>query len=193
MLLSRFAVTGLAVFALTACEAAPPADNEAEATPVAAEVASEAAVVQLSGEGLTVAGPDESVLAFGAARDAAERAVAVVLGVPEGSGAMEECGAGPMEFTNYPGGLTLNFMDGSLVGWTLNQAAADFAIKTTTSIGIGSPAGAAAEALDAVAMADSTLGDEFYSETSGIGGFYVGEGDARTVDSLYAGTTCFFR
>ena len=39
---------------------------------------------------------------------------------------------------------------------------------------------------------DSTLGDEFYTE-SGIGGFLTGENGNKSVESLYAGINCFFR
>ena len=196
MKFTQIARAGIAALALAACQSEPPpseaADGESAGAPKVAAPA-EQGKLRLTGDAVTITGPLGTSLAFGSQREAVEKEVSGILGVPGGRDTNGECGAGPMEFTHYPGGLTLNFQDGKLVGWTLTSSAQPGGIATASGIGPGSPASAAIEALAATAIDDSTLGDEFYSDANSIGGFFAGEGAARTVDSLYAGTTCFFR
>ncbi|MXP32610.1 aspartate-semialdehyde dehydrogenase [Erythrobacter jejuensis] len=123
---------------------------------------------------------------FSSGRNEVESALAKVLGEPEGRDAIAECGAGAMEFTNFPGGLTVNFQNDFLVGWSFNEA--NQQIATQGNISVGSPR-QEVEGVDGYSpIPDSTLGDEFALGDS-MGGF-MGE-DA--VEGLYAGTNCFFR
>lgn len=196
MKFTHFAFTGVAALALAACQGDPPAgeasQGESAGAPKLADPA-EHGKLRLTGKAVTITGPLGTNLAFGSPREAVEKEVSGILGVPERRDKNGECGAGPMEFTHYPGGLALNFQGGQLVGWTLNSSVEPGDIATASGIALGSSASEAANALAATAIEDSTLGDEFYSETEGVGGFFAGDGDVRTVDSLYAGTTCFFR
>jgi hypothetical protein len=196
MKFAQIALAGIAALTLAACQGEPPASEAADGQDAGAPRVADPAdhgKLRLSGEAVTITGPLGTNLAFGSPRAAVEKEVSGILGLPEGRDANGECGAGPMEFTNYTGGLTLNFRDGRLVGWTLESSPEPGGIATASDIGPGSSASAVAEVLTATEVEDSTLGDEFYSDTNGIGGFFAGEGDARIVDSLYAGTTCFFR
>ena len=99
-----------------------------------------------------------------------------------------------MEFTNYPGGLKANFQGGKLVGWFLDQEDGS-TIRTDREIAPGSTEVAVKQAYR-MERTDSTLGDEFYSDEK-IGGFFAetpaSSGDHKTVESLFAGTNCFFR
>lgn len=109
------------------------------------------------------------------------------LGAPK-TGALAECGAGPMEFATF-GGLTLNFLEGRFAGWRAERADN---LVTVDGIRPGIPF-AMLRAERPLQMADSTLEGEFsYQSPDGgtIGGFVDPQG---TVISLHAGTTCFFR
>lgn len=149
-----------------------------------------AATLELTGQGLTITGPLGTTLAFGSPRAAAEAETARLVGLAEGRTENDECGAGPMQFTAYPGGLTLNFQDGKLVGWLLEG---DAPAVTDRGVGIGDPIREFAQSHSAEALADSTLGNEYYSQDSGIGAI-GGEGDkSERVAILFAGLNCFFR
>ncbi len=128
---------------------------------------------------------------FGAPRAAVEVAGDKWLGKGERS-ANEECGAGPMEFTRY-GGLTLNYLQGKLVGW---RAETDPAVVTSDGIMPGKLLRDLEVTRSARFVEDSTLDGEFdYLAADGqqIGGFASGTGRDATIESLYAGTNCFFR
>ncbi|MEW4447750.1 hypothetical protein [Qipengyuania sp. JC766] len=146
--------------------------------------------IRLTGPEITVMGPMGATLGNNAPRDQVEAELAKSLGPVAERGRNEECGAGPVESSRFDGGLTINFQDGRMAGWVLEQGDADIATKDG-GITVGSSF-AELDAAYTVELVDSTLGDEF-TTGEGINGFLTGEGDARTVESLYAGTTCFFR
>lgn len=179
----RIILTAVALAALAACnrqETAAPAAQQQATT----NEAGKPDPIVLSGNAIARSGEQ---LAFGAPRDRADGLVAQA-GVtgPENS-ANDECGAGPMEFSRHPGGLTLNYQDGKLVGWLLDERSDTVTVEGGLAIGAGRTV---AEALPGFAPVDgSTLGDEFYSESRGIGGFL----EEDRVSLLYAGTNCFFR
>lgn len=106
-----------------------------------------------------------------------------------------ECGAGPMEFAASPAtGLTLNFQEGKLVGWFFDGDGKS--AQTAHDITIGSTRAALEKAMPIELQLDSTLGIEFFAQFEGsdfIGGFLSDESENATVESLYSGTTCFFR
>ncbi len=92
-----------------------------------------------------------------------------------------ECGAGPVTAASWDDGLTLNFQNGTFVGWT--NADPDLAVAG------GFRAGQPRLEMPQVSFQVTTLGTEFSrSDVSGI----LSEDDER-VRLLWAGTTCFFR
>jgi len=152
------------------------------------EVAANA--VELRGEGLTAG---SEAFYFAAGQKEVEAALAKALGAMLRTGQNNECGAGPVTFTDFPGGLTTHFQQGRLVGWNWHLAQdgdtpASGTVKLAGEVQVGS-ARAVAEAAPGFALVEgSTLGEEF-ALGSNIGGFIA----ADKVEMLYAGTQCFFR
>ena len=183
-------VMGFAALSLAACDSGevPTPSEQQTLRPPAPEVAAD--IVKLNGDGLA-AGAE--AFYFAAGRTEVDTALAGVLGDASRNGANEECGAGPMQFTDYPGGLTVNFQNGSLVGWLHRQpddgeAAPTGEVSIVGDVQLGT-AQAEAEAADGyLTITESTLGEEF-SLGDKIGGFFEG----GSVSMLYAGTQCFFR
>ena len=139
--------------------------------------------VTLSGDGLTAG---ETKVIFSDDRAKVEDALTAVLGAVKERNAGEECGAGPMEFTNFAGGLTANFQDGRFVGWFFDESNEKIALDG--GLTVGTPRAEVTATPGYSAFEDSTLGEEF-SIGDAVGGFI--EEDA--VSGLYAGTQCFFR
>lgn len=178
----RAIVLAAAALALASCDnsSQPPAGSE-PLRPSTEEVA--ANEVLLNGQGLT-AGPE--AFYFAAGQKEVEAAVARALGKASDSGTNEECGAGPVDYSSFPGGLTVNFQNGSLVGWFWGDEAENISLEG--GISIGAPRSEIEAEEGFAPIGDSTLGEEF-SLGDRIGGFF--EGDRLSV--LYAGTQCFFR
>lgn len=174
---------GLAAVLLVGCggnDVPSPAEREAGAQPAPIP---EMAGVALHGEGLA-AGAE--AFYFAAGRSEIDAALERILSETGEVMANAECGAGPMDFTVYPSGLTVNYQDGKLVGWSLR--AASKAISVKGDVAIGTPRAEAEAAPGFALIEDSTLGEEFMLGES-LAGFI--EDDA--VSLLYAGTQCFFR
>ncbi len=186
----RWLLLGIGTLALASCDSGevPTPTEQQTLRPPSPEVAADA--VELSGEGLT-AGVE--AFYFSAGKVEVETALAGVLGDATRAVSNEECGAGPMQFTDYPGGLTVNFQDGTLVGW-LRRAPQDGDSPATGSVSVAGDvqlgtSRADAEASGGLSMIEgSTLGEEF-ALGDRIGGFF----EANSVSMLYAGTQCFFR
>jgi hypothetical protein len=146
--------------------------------------------VELRGEGLA-AGSEAFFFAAGQAE--IEAALTKALGPKLRTGDNAECGAGPITFTDFAGGLTAHFQEGRLVGWNWHltqdgDAPASGTIKLAGDVQLGA-ARSIAEAAPGFAPVDgSTLGEEF-ALGDNIGGFI----EADKVAMLYAGTQCFFR
>jgi len=186
-----FALLALAsALALAGCdsgEVPSPAERqqgEAAEQPVAADV------VELRGEGLA-AGTE--AFFFAAGQKEVEAALGRALGAPLRQGSNNECGAGPITFTDFAGGLTAHFQQGRLVGWNWHLAQdgdrpATGVVKLAGDVQIGSPRSLAEAAPGYAPVAGSTLGEEF-ALGQRIGGFIGGD----AVEMLYAGTQCFFR
>jgi hypothetical protein len=158
--------------------------GKAAAAPVAAKA------VELRGEGLT-AGAEAFYFAAGQAE--VEAALAKALGPSMRSGENPECGAGPVTFTDYAGGLTAHFQAGRLVGWNWHapQDGDTPATGTITLLGavqLGVVRAIIEAAPGFTRVEGSTLGEEFALGEK-IGGFIGGD----KVEMLYAGTQCFFR
>ncbi|MHA7818582.1 MAG: aspartate-semialdehyde dehydrogenase [Erythrobacter sp.] len=179
----RWWIIGIAALGLAACDAVEPQAPDAAASEAATEI--DPSQVTLEGDRLT-AGAESFY--FNAGQAEVEAALARALGAQDDSMELSECGAGPMVASTYPGGFTVNFQDGQLVGWFLRDGADNIALASGSGIGA---AREEIEMLEGFAMVeDSTLGEEFYSESAGIGGFFDDNG---AVSELYAGTQCFFR
>ena len=184
-LLSAIALVG--ALALASCDSGQvpsPADRMAGDVPV--DVVDEG-LVALHGEGL-VAGAESFF--FAAGKNEVEGSVEAVLGEPTLRTTIEECGAGPMDITSFPGELNVNFQQGSLVGWNIGSAPAGEAdkIQIDADVTIGMAKEQLVDVAGYAPIEGSTLGEEFaLSDT--MGGF-VEEG---AVSMLYAGTQCFFR
>jgi len=150
--------------------------------------------LRLAGSGLTAGQPGlhpSSVHAFGMSRAAIVAAVAAIRGPATGEGANEECGAGPMQFTNF-GRLVLNFQEDRWVGWHLGGPPATPPLKTDWDLGIGSPRADLDDGDRAQAQVSQTsLGTEF--SVGDIHGLLSGNGANATVTDLWAGTGCAFR
>jgi hypothetical protein len=152
------------------------------------EVAANA--VELRPEGL-VAGSE--AFYFAAGQKEVEAALAKALGAMLRTGENNECGAGPVTFTDFPGGLTAHFQQGRLVGWNWHltqdgDTPAIGTVKLAGAVQVGSARAVAEGAPGFAPVAGSTLGEEF-ALGERIGGFIA----ADKVEMLYAGTQCFFR
>ncbi len=180
----RLVLIGVAAISLAACDSGTvpsPADRQSGQLTNMTEI--DPNLVSLNRDGLTAG--SESFF-FAAGQSEVNAAVARALGKASESGEIKECGAGPMEYSSYAGGLTVNFQDGSLVGWFLDEEAES--ITVPGGYGIGTPR-AEIEAIDGFTMIeDSTLGEEFI-----ISGQVAGFLKEDALSMLYAGTQCFFR
>ena len=182
----RALVIGLALCALAACggsDVPSPAERLNGSGDAAAAEIIDPGQVTLWHDGL-IAGPD--AFYFGAGQTEIEAAITRAVGEPVSAGDMPECGAGPMQFASYPGGLSVNFQDGILVGWSLEGGADNIVLRG--DIAIGTPR-SDVEAASGFAMIEaSTLGEEFM-----LGDALAGFFEEGRVSMLYAGTQCFFR
>jgi len=187
----RFALLALtSALVLAGCDSGDvpsPAEREQGET---AQSAVAANAVELRGDGMA-AGSEAFYFAAGQAE--VEAALAKALGASLRSGKNAECGAGPITFTDYAGGLTAHFQEGRLVGWNWHapQDGDKPATGTVTLAGkvqVGSPRAEAEAASGFAKVEGSTLGEEF-ALGQNVGGFIAGD----KVEMLYAGTQCFFR
>ena len=197
MSLARASLAALPVFALAACDGSPapeaPAPGpEAPTTIDPTPGAQASGALSLEGEGLRAFTEQGSArpLPFGMAQDMTLTAVSTLLGADTPAVTTNsECGAGPMQFAEYPNGLQLAFQDDKFVGWFLDESG------LTTADGVGVGVGSTRTELGSARVVemipDSTLGEEFSSGE--LGGFLTSEAPDATVESLYAGMTCFFR
>ncbi|UIP05541.1 aspartate-semialdehyde dehydrogenase [Erythrobacter sp. SDW2] len=151
--------------------------------PAASDVAAASQSIVLGGGGFAAG---DKTIAFSQERAEAEAALASVMGEPEGRDENRECGAGPMQFTSYPGGLTANFQQDRLVGWFYNEANPKVALENGITVGTSRDRITASPQF--LPIEGSTLGEEF-ALGEAVGGFLEGD----KVTSLYAGVNCFFR
>ena len=109
---------------------------------------------------------------------------------PAGKGTNKDCGAGPVQYANWPDGLSLVFQRDRFVGWGLDGRTAG-AISTAGSIGPGSTR----EALDGtygnVEVSKTTLGDEF--SAGGFFGLLDGPNATSRITDMWAGVNCVAR
>lgn len=187
----RLALIALAgALALAGCSGGGGPEGSETPGAITNEVPVAADAVELRSEGLA-AGAE--AFYFAAGQKEVEASLAKALGAPLRTGDNAECGAGPITFTDFSGGLTVHFQKGSLVGWNWHapqdgDRAATGTIKLAGTVQLGSARAVVEAAPGFAAVEDSTLGEEFALGDK-MGGFI--EGDA--VEMLYAGTQCFFR
>lgn len=195
------AIALVAALALTACDApeapavpgvAPalvPATPAAAPAPAPAVAAAEGGLA-IEGEGLRLfsASGSATPIPFGTPQTNVLKAVtASVGGTTPAVATNGECGEGPVQFAEYSNGLKLAFQGERFAGWFLDEAG----LTTVDGVGVGATRAALDEARTIDIDTDSTLGVEF--RAGDIGGFLTADGAAGVVESLYAGTTCFFR
>ncbi|MEM7779163.1 MAG: aspartate-semialdehyde dehydrogenase [Pseudomonadota bacterium] len=174
--------SGLALAACDSNNVPSPAErlNNPNAS-VDADMAS--GLVLLNPQGLSV-GAESFFFAAGEAE--VTRALNDLLGEPGARVEQDECGAGPMTSATFGEAITVNFQNGTLVGWNLSGQ--NDRIGTVGGFSIGTPR-AAVEVADGFDLIEgSTLGEEF-TFGAGFAGFF----EAGEVSMLYAGTQCFFR
>ena len=109
---------------------------------------------------------------------------------PAGKGINADCGAGPVQYANWPDGLSLVFQRDRFVGWSLDGRAAG-AISTAGSIGPGSTRAALDSTYGNVEVRKTSLGDEF-----GAGGFFGlldGPNATSRITNMWAGVNCVAR
>lgn len=183
-------LTLTAALALTGCDSGDVPSPAERQQGEAVQQAVPANVVELRSEGMA-AGTEAFFFAAGQAE--VEAALAKAVGPALRSGSNAECGAGPITFTDFPGGLTAHFQEQRLVGWNWHLAQdgdlpGNGTVKLTGDVQLGSPRSAVQAASGYVPVDGSTLGEEF-ALGDRIGGFI----EADKVAMLYAGTQCFFR
>lgn len=130
--------------------------------------------------------------AFGTPRAAVEDLAGRLVGAVTNRSRNDECGAGPIDFTEY-GSLTLNFQDDRFVGWFAGEGTR---VPTADGVVPGVTRAHLESTLTVAMILDTTLEGEFeYAGRGGaaIGGFLDGDGQDARVTALYAGTNCFFR
>ena len=182
----RIAVLALLPLMLAACDKAAEAPEVAE-TAAAVPAAAADLMLDLQATGIVVpaqGGAEQLDIPFGSARAAAEATIAAVAGEVQSRGTNAECGAGPMQMTEYSR-LTLNFQDDKFVGWF---ARAPYVPQLPRKEMLADPAVAL--------VTGSTLGEEFTIGAKGgpiISGLFAGAEDTAAVEALWAGTNCLFR
>lgn len=151
--------------------------------------------VRLRADGVEITGAQGTYLAFDSPRDTVEIELAGVLGPIVDRSRNEECGAGTVNSTKFPGGLTVNFQQGRMKGWYISSEAGSSGprdISTIEGIVIGTSNDALFRSGTITQMEESSLGEEF-TTASGISGILTGPGEPKSVEAIYSGTTCFFR
>lgn len=129
---------------------------------------------------------------FGDPESAVHATLTARFGQPDDVVDAGECGAGPMTIVSYDD-FSVNFQDGSLVGWY--YTASDPPLTTPSGVAPGIDEAELRVVYPGVQIDETTLGTEFFFEVPAgfIGGFLEDDGSGVVVTSLYAGTTCFFR
>jgi len=143
------------------------------------------AALNLAPDGLVAGRP----LRFGMARAEVTQAVSEAIGAPIEEGDNQECGAGPLAFASFRGGLGLYFQHGKFVGWDLDGGEGG-GFVTAAGIGIGSTR-KQLEAMHKISVEDSTLGIEFAA--GGMSGLLSMRDASGEITNLWAGATCIAR
>ena len=172
---------------LAACSRETEAPIESPDFTVAAD--SGITAFDIDGEGLrlfVVATGSSRALPFGTDSAVVHNALLrTTAGVPVESGSGGDC---PGSYSRWDNGLSLRYLSGRFVGWSVQGG--NGTVTTASGVGIGSTR---AQVEDAVAIQVSTtsLGTEF--SAGGLAGLFDGPGPGAKVTNLWAGETCIAR
>ena len=187
---------------LAACSNETPSDRSVETAPAAVQTTSAPAAADnetaskdspalaIEAEGLRLFNKQSGsarAIAFGTARGDVLSMLAF-LGKPE-TGTNGECGAGALDYANWPGGLGLYFQNDKFAGWNVNEKGKGV-VTTASGVGIGSSR-ADLEAAYAVDISETTLGTEFAAGE--LFGLLDGKGKTAKVTNMWGGVSCNFR
>lgn len=196
----RNALAAVLLLGLAACGQSTPDTPAAPAEPTAATppsgpapVAAGQAAVALDAGGLLIVMKDTGstrMLDFGLPQAQVIEIVTNVAGAPEPVTTNSECGAGPIQFAEFPGGLTLLFQDDKLAGWSVGQGSAGRQ-STMSGVGVGSTRSDLVAAYSGVTVSETSLGQEF--SAGGLYGVLDGPGATAKIEVMWAGTSCVFR
>ncbi len=151
-----------------------------------------AALLALDGEGLRVVNAQTGAtraISYGTPGTDAVNVVTALLGGPTDRGANSECGAGPVEFVTFPGGLQLVLQDGLFVGWTARPNDG-LPLRTMSNIGLGSTR-AELESVYLATISRTTIGVEFMA--GGLQGVLESDAPTARITDLWSGVSCVFR
>lgn len=167
-------------------------DPPAPPAPAAPGIAEQGPALAIEGEGLRLFDRETGSarpIPFGTAQ--AQTLAALAFRGPPGTGTNSECGAGPLDYANWPDGLSLLFQDGKFAGWSVD-ARSGGAITTANGVGTGMTRAALEGSFGIpVTVSETTLGDEF---TAGaLRGLLDGPGQSAKVTNIWAGVSCNFR
>ncbi|MEG9267998.1 hypothetical protein [Qipengyuania sp. Mu-71] len=173
--------------ALAACGQSEPAPEPVETASSAASVDLSDVLIVVDANGLGA--KDAQPLRFGAPRAEVDQAIETAFGAAPGTSSNEECGAGPMEFSQF-GPLQIAYMDGSFAGWFLREGEG---MATSDGVRPGETTFADLKRERQVRELDTTLPGEFQYTTADYGTITGFAEDGETVTALQAGISCFFR
>ena len=198
MIRLRTALAAALLLTLAACgqEAAdtPAAPAEpASAPPPSTPVPPAATTLALDAAGLMVVMTDNGstrLIDFGLPKAQTLEIITRVAGAPGPETTNAECGAGPMQFVDYPGGLTLLFQNDSFAGWSVGKDSQGRQ-STMNGVGVGSTRSQLVAAFTGVTVEETSLGQEF--SAAGLSGVLSGSDANATIETMWAGTSCVFR
>jgi len=194
--MTLFRHLALAAIALTlaACEKPAPAAAPAPApAPAPATPATDTTPdVGLAAEGLQLVsgGGATALVPFDGSQESTIKSLSWALGGPPGAiTTNEECGAGPIQFAEWPNGLQALFQEGKFVGWALGHGDTE-KITTISGIGIGSTREQLLSAYAGATIEEGSLGQQFAAGE--LYGILDGKAPTSKIDAIWAGTSCNF-
>ncbi|MBX7481036.1 hypothetical protein [Qipengyuania qiaonensis] len=167
--------------------------GQSETAPEPVETAAPAKVepgdvkVVVDANGLGAKGTD--LFRFGAPRREVDATVEKAFGSMPEKSSNEECGAGPMDFSQF-GPLQIAYMDGEFRGWFLREGAG---VATTDGVRPGVTTLESLKLERPVRQLDTALDGEFEYTTADYGTITGFAEDGTAVTALQAGLSCFFR
>lgn len=105
------------------------------------------------------------------------------------TGTNSECGAGRLDYVNWPDGLGLFFQNDKFVGWNLSGNG-DAEVTTASGVGPGRTR-SDLEAAYAADITQTTLGTEF--SAGGLFGLLEGDSKTAKITYMWGGVSCNFR
>ena len=172
--------------ATPAGSAAPPPSG-----PAPAETGKAAVALDPGGLMIVIADTGSTrMLDFGLPQAQVIEIVSKVAGAPGPVTTNAECGAGPMQFAEFPAGLTLLFQDDKLAGWSVGSGSAGKQ-STMNGVGVGSTRSDLVAAYSGATVSETSLGQEF--SAGGLYGVLDGPGATAKIEVMWAGTSCVFR